>query len=220
MLAITKALSMRLCLGLGLVAGAALAVAPMSVYAAPASQQDAVKNLNQLLSGTTSMTANFSQTTKMGKKTHTYSGSMAVQRQNQLRWQTKSPVEQLVVVNGGTMWVYDKDLQQAIKQSSANQVGDTPALLLSGDPAKIANSFNVAQPDSTKNYFKLTPKSNNAGFGELYISFNGGKPVQMIIVDLAGQQTTVKFSNISLNKKISNAQFSFAPPKGVTVINQ
>lgn len=216
----TKALSMKLCLGLSIATGAAMVAAPMSVYAAPASQQAAIQNLNKLLSGTKSMTANFNQTTKAGKKTTTYSGTMAVQRQNQFRWETKSPAEQLIIANGSTMWVYDKDLSQVIKQSTANQVGDTPALLLSGDPAKIANNFNVSQPNSAKNYFKLTPKSSSAGFNDLYISFNGGKPVLMILKDVAGQETQIRFSNINLNKKIASTQFSFTPPKGVEVINQ
>nr|WP_227503177.1 outer membrane lipoprotein chaperone LolA [Moraxella bovoculi] len=193
---------------------------PTIAQAAPASQQDAVKNLNRLLSNTKSMTANFSQTTKAGKKTNKFSGTMAVQRQNQFRWETKSPAEQLIVANGSTMWVYDKDLSQAIKQSTSNQVGDTPALLLSGDPAKIANNFNVSQPNSAKNYFKLTPKGGNAGFNELYISFNGGKPVLMVLNDTMGQRTDIRFSNISLNKKINASQFSFTPPRGVEVINQ
>ncbi|WP_227503479.1 outer membrane lipoprotein chaperone LolA [Moraxella bovoculi] len=193
---------------------------PTIAQAAPASQQDAVKNLNRLLSNTQSMTANFSQTTKAGKKTNKFSGTMAVQRENQFRWETKSPAEQLIVANGSTMWVYDKDLSQAIKQSTSNQVGDTPALLLSGDPVKIANNFNVSQPNSAKNYFKLTPKGGNAGFNELYISFNGGKPVLMVLNDAMGQRTDIRFSNISLNKKINASQFSFTPPKGVEVINQ
>lgn len=215
-----KALSLKACLGLTIAAGVSTMTLPTIAQAAPASQQDAVKNLNRLLSNTQSMTANFSQTTKAGKKTNKFSGTMAVQRQNQFRWETKSPAEQLIVANGSTMWVYDKDLSQAIKQSTSNQVGDTPALLLSGDPVKIANNFNVSQPNSTKNYFKLTPKGGNAGFNELYISFNGGKPVLMVLNDAMGQRTDIRFSNISLNKKINASQFSFTPPRGVEVINQ
>lgn len=215
-----KAFGLSLCLGTSAALGVGAAMLPSVAIAAPASQQTAIKNLNNLLSATNSMTANFTQTTRAGKKTTNYSGTMAVQRQNQFRWQTKSPAEQLIVANGSTMWVYDPDLNQVIKQSTNNQVGDSPAILLSGDPAKIANSFNVSQPNSAKNYFKLTPKSSNAGFNELYISFNGGKPVQMIVTDVAGQQTTIRFSNISVNKRINASQFNFTAPRGAEVISQ
>lgn len=75
---------------------------------------------------------------------------MGVQRQNQFRWETKSPAEQLIVANGNTMWIYDKDLQQATRQSVGSQIGEVPALLLSGDPGQIDRHFNVSQPDVNK----------------------------------------------------------------------
>lgn len=209
-------LSLKVYLGLTVLAG--IMTTPIA-QATSVSGQDAIKNLNQLLSNTKSMRANFHQTTKSGKKTRTFSGTMAVQRQNQLRWETQSPAEQLIVANEHTMWIYDKDLKQVMKRSVVNQVGDTPALLLSGDVTKIANNFNVSQPNDAKNYFKLTPKSGNADFKELYISFNGGKPVMMVLNDSMGQRTDIRFSNIILNKKIDDNQFSFTPPQGVEVIN-
>ncbi len=191
-----------------------------TAYAAPASQADAVKQLNRLLSNTKSMSADFAQTTVAGKKTTKFSGSMSVQRPNQFRWETKSPAEQLIVANGDTLWVYDKDLQQATKQSVSNQVGETPALLLSGDPSQISRNFNVAQPNAGRNYFVLTPKSANANFKNVSISFNGGRPVMMVLNDAIGQTTSIRFTNISLNKRLSNAQFDFTPPRGVDVISQ
>lgn len=196
----------------------ALVFAPalsMSAFANPAN------NLNNLLKNTQSMTANFVQTTKAGNKTQNFSGSMALERNgSKFRWDTKSPAEQLIVASGGTMWVYDKDLQQALKQSTSNQVGDTPALLLSGDPTQINRHFKVSQPNAGKNYYVLKPISNSANFKDLSISFNGGKPVMMVLNDNLGQTTTIKFTNISINKKIPASQFSFTPPKGVDVISQ
>lgn len=185
-----------------------------------ANVDNATKNFNKLLSNTKSMTANFSQTTKAGGKSTTFNGVMAVQRQNQFRWETKSPAEQLIVANGSTMWIYDKDLKQATKQSVANQFGDTPALLLSGDAEQIAKNFSITQPNTAKNYYVLKPKGGNANFSDLSISFNGGKPVMMVLNDNLGQTTSIKFSNISMNKKIPASQFSFTPPQGTDVIDQ
>ncbi|WP_323842310.1 MULTISPECIES: outer membrane lipoprotein chaperone LolA [unclassified Moraxella] len=215
---ITKALGLKQFLSTSLVLVTTLLALPATAQSD--SQQMAVKNLNSLLSATNSMTANFTQTTKAGKKTTNFSGVMAVQRYDQFRWETKSPANQLIIANNAVMWVYDPDLGQAIKQPIANQIGDTPAILLSGNPDKIADSFHITQPNSAKNYFKLMPKSANAGFSELYISFYDDKPVQIIVLDLSGQQTTVKFSNISINKKINASQFDFSVPKGTQVISQ
>ncbi|MGP4952251.1 outer membrane lipoprotein chaperone LolA [Psychrobacter sp. DM8] len=187
--------------------------------AAPADNLTAAKRLNKLLTNTKSMSANFTQTTK-GASSGTFKGSMSVERPNNFRWETKSPSEQLIVANGSSMWIYDKDLEQATKQGVDTQVGNTPALLLSGDPSKIAQNFKVTQPYATKNYYVLYPKSGDASFKSLSMSFSGGKPVMMVLNDTLGQTTSIKFSNIKLNPSINSSQFKFTPPKGVDVINQ
>lgn len=181
---------------------------------------DPAVNLNKLLTNTKSMTANFSQTTKGSARTTTFSGKAALERPNKFRWETTSPAEQLIVANGSSMWVYDKDLAQATRQPTNNQVGDTPALLLSGNPQQIASSFNVSQPNADKNYYVLTPKSKSANFKNLSISFNGGRPVMMVLNDNLGQTTSIHFTNIQLNPKIAASQFTFSPPADVDVIEQ
>ena len=190
-----------------------------TAQAAPATNLVAAQRLNKLLSNTKSMTANFTQTTK-GASNGTFKGSMSVQRPNNFRWETTSPSEQLIVANGSSLWIFDKDLEQATKQSVDNQVGNTPALLLSGDPSKIDKNFKITQPYSTKNYYVLYPKSNSASFKNLSVSFSGGKPVMMVLNDTLGQTTSINFSNIKLNPTINSSLFKFTPPKGVDVINQ
>lgn len=190
-----------------------------SATAAPADNLMAAKRLNKLLANTKSMTANFSQTTK-GANSGTFTGTMSVQRPNNFRWETKSPSQQLIVANGNSMWVYDKDLEQATKQNVDSQVGNTPALLLSGDPSKIDKNFKITQPYDNKNYYVLYPKADSASFKSLSMSFSGGKPVMMVLNDSLGQTTSIKFSNIKLNPSIGSSQFKFTPPKGVDVINQ
>lgn len=198
---------------------APMVVMTQTAQAAPATNLVAAQRLNKLLSNTKSMTANFTQTTK-GASNGTFKGSMSVQRPNNFRWETTSPSEQLIVANGSSLWIFDKDLEQATKQSVDNQVGNTPALLLSGDPSKIDKNFKVTQPYSTKNYYVLYPKSNSASFKSLSVSFSGGKPVMMVLNDTLGQTTSIKFNNIKLNPTINSSLFKFTPPKGVDIINQ
>ncbi len=221
-------LSLRQKLMSGALAGVLLTslgvAAPMmaltqTANAAAADNLTAAKRLNTLLSNTKSMTASFTQTTK-GASSGSFKGSMSVQRPNNFRWETKSPSEQLIIANGSSMWVYDKDLEQATKQGVDSQVGNTPALLLSGDPSKIDKSFKVTQPYNNKNYYVLYPKDSDASFKNLAISFSGGKPVMMVLNDTLGQTTSIKFSSVKLNPSINSSQFKFTPPAGVDVINQ
>lgn len=214
---ITSALTGVLMTTLGV--AAPMVAMTQTAQAAPATNLVAAQRLNKLLSNTKSMTASFTQTTK-GASNGTFKGKMSVQRPNNFRWETTSPSEQLIVANGSSLWIFDKDLEQATKQSVDNQVGNTPALLLSGDPSKIDKNFKVTQPYSTKNYYVLYPKSTDASFKSLSMSFSGGKPVMMVLNDTLGQTTSIKFSNIKLNPTINSSQFKFTPPKGVDIINQ
>lgn len=188
-------------------------------------QATATQNLNKLLGSMKSMSANFSQTTtganagKGVKGAKTSSGTMSVQRPNNFRWHTTGANEQLIVANGSTLWVYDKAISQAIRQNASQKIGDTPALLLSGDPSKISAHFKVTQPNASKQEFVLYPVGNNNSFKSLTLAFQSGNPSMMILNNELGQ-TTIKFSNVKRNISISNSQFNFTPPKGVDVIDQ
>lgn len=205
-----------------------MAVSQAAQAATAADNLTAAKRLNKLLSNTKSMTANFTQTTKgsnggrssLSAKNGTFSGKVSLQRPNNFRWNITSPFEQLIVTDGSALWVYDKDLEQVTRQNTDQQLGNTPALLLSGDPNKIADNFKITQPNAKKNYYVLYPKSSGGNFKSLAVSFNGGKPIMMVLNDSLGQVTSIKFNNVKLNTSIASSQFKFTPPAGVDVINQ
>ncbi len=218
---------------------------PMVAYAAPAGQMttqvaateaQATATLNGLLNKLGSLQVNFSQTTKASgparqvtaqkaglKSTHlgqTFSGVMQVKRQGLFRWETTSPMKQLIVTSGKTVWIYDPDLQQATRQTLDEQMSNTPALLLSGNAAQMMKSYKVTQPNSAIPNFVLYPRAKDGVFESLAIRFDGNIPTQMVLADSLGQQTTVEFKDAKLNPVIANSQFQFVPPKGVDVIDQ
>ena len=214
-------------------------LAPMmstTVFAATvaASQQQATSSLVKQLSGVKSFTANFEQTTKVsGGKTvqkkglsaqhmnQTFKGVMKVERPGKFFWETHSPSKQTIVTSGKTVWIYDPDLQQAVRQSLDDQVANTPALLLSGNADQIMQSYRVTQPDKTKTYYTLYPKHEDGAFQSLTISFGANKaPTLMILADSLGQTTYVRFNNVKVNESISASTFNFTPPKGTDIIDQ
>lgn len=210
------------------------------VHAAPTSSAEtaATNNLNQYLSRISSLQASFSQTTQVAapkggkapglanqglRNSHlnqTFSGVMQVKRPGLFRWETTSPSKQLIVTSGKTVWIYDPDLEQAVRQNLDDQVGNTPALLLSGQSATIMKSFRVTQPNAKEAYFVLYPKQEDGAFESLGIRFSNNSPSQMILKDSLGQQTTINFSNVQSNPNLSTEAFNFVPPKGVDVIDQ
>lgn len=213
----------------------ATTLAPAMVLAAPASQQEATQNLVKQLSDLKSLTADFEQTTKVNSNktapqkkglttqhlNQTFKGVMKVERPGKFFWETSSPSKQTIVTTGKTVWIYDPDLQQAVRQSMSDQVANTPALLLSGNTSQIMQSYKVTQPDRTKTYYTLTPKSNDSAFQNLTLSFGANStPTLMILNDSLGQTTTVRFSNAIKNASIPASTFNFTPPKGTDIVDQ
>ena len=206
------------------------------VFAAPvaASAQQATSSLVKQLAGLQRLTADFEQSTKTtNNKTvqkkgltaqhmnQTFKGVMKVERPGKFYWETTSPAKQTIVTTGKVVWIYDPDLQQAVRQSLDDQVANTPAQLLSGNTNQIMDAYRVTQPDRTKLYYTLYPKQDDGAFQSLTISFGANKaPTLMILQDSLGQTTYVRFSNIKVNPAIPASVFNFEPPKGTDIIDQ
>jgi outer membrane lipoprotein carrier protein len=125
------------------------------------------------------------------------------------------------MTSGKVLWIYDPDLLQATKQKLDDQVGNTPALLLSGDPRKLAEAFDIAEEQGgADKVFVLKPRGKDALFESLRVRFQGGRLVEMQLADTMSQRTAIRFSEIRVNPALGNQHFEFVPPKGVDVIDQ
>jgi|SRR5699024_3238971 len=185
-------------------------------------QADDTTELVTLLEGVKTLDTEFEQVMLDRDETRmqTSSGHMWVERPRQFRWHATEPFEQLVVSDGNKVWVHDIDLEQVIERPLGNEIGETPALLLSGDSALIANEFNVAKVSEHGDNvtFQLTPKNDELMFEMLEMSFVGNTPVGMRLEDSLGQKTSFNFVQPKMNVRISAKQFKFVMPKGVDVI--
>jgi len=186
--------------------------------------EDAALRLNKVLLSLSSMQADFVQQTTDGKgrTLQSQSGKMSVKRPGLFRWETLKPSNQLVTTNGNVLWIYDPELLQATKQQLDTQVGNTPALLLSGDPRKLNESFLISEEQGAKGeqVFLLKPRSKDALFEQLKVRFKGAQLLQMSLADSLGQQTDIRFLNIKVNPSLNAKQFEFTPPKGVDIIDE
>lgn len=185
---------------------------------------DAAARLNKVLLGLSSMQADFVQQTTDGKgrTLQAQSGKMSVKRPGLFRWETLKPSTQLVTTNGKVLWIYDPELLQATKQKLDDQVGNTPALLLSGDPRKLNESFVISeeQADKGEQVFLLKPRAKDALFDHLRVRFKGKQLQQMVLADSLGQNTDIRFLNVKVNPSLPGSLFQFTPPKGVDVIDE
>jgi len=184
--------------------------------------ETAAELLQNKLNAMHSMTAQFSQVVKAKKhQVSSSSGTMALERPGRFRWQTREPMEQLVVADGQKMWVYDVDLEQVTVKKQDKGLGGTAALFLSGYDDSVTKDFNVSQSKSGGTLtFDLKSKSSKDSFQQMKLVFTLDKLTALELHDQLGQVTYVKLTNIKSNPQLPAKLFQFKPPKGVDVVKQ
>lgn len=198
----------------------------LALLLSPLAQADATAaaSLVKVLSGISGMQAAFSQQTIDGKgrPQATQSGKMGVKRPGLFRWEVLKPSPQLVLTAGKTLWIHDPELMQATRQKLDSQVGNTPALLLSGDPRQLAASFDINEVPGQggDQSFVLKPRGKDALFESMRVFFKAGQLVEMDLTDTLGQRTVIRFADIRMNPAFPAGYFEFVPPKGTDVIDQ
>ena len=193
-----------------------------SALAQADNSQSASAALQTKLNSLHTMIANFSQVVKTKRREISRSsGTMALERPGRFRWQTKEPMEQVVVADGKKVWIYDVDLDQVSVKKQEKSVGGTAALFLSGYDDTVARDFNVTMgTKGDEAAFDLTSKSANANFQRVQLVFNGPALTGIVMFDQLGQVTDVKLQNAKLNQKLAASLFQFKTPKGVDVVEQ
>jgi len=148
------------------------------------------------------------------------SGSMVVAAPGRIRWLVESPMQQWVISDGLTLWLYDPDLEQVIIKPFDQNLGEAPALLLTGNTDQLGSVYvvNFEGPDSSQCHFRLIPRDEQSLYRELTLLLRGGLPESITIIDTLDQRTRIGFANVVLNQTVEAGLFRFDPPPGVDVI--
>lgn len=201
-----------------------LVVVFLALAAAGAQAQDAaVQRLTELLGRAQTLSGRFSQLSldASGTQLQESMGELSLQRPGKFRWHTDAPMEQLLVSDGTTVWLYDPDLEQVTIQKLDQRLTHTPALLLSGNVSTIRENFDVSYTQSGEVVdFQLKPKSPDTLFDTLRLSFRSGVINDMQLIDSVGQRTNILFSGIEMNRPLDAGLFRFEVPQGVDVISE
>ena len=94
-----------------------LLAATLPVHAA------ALPQFKAFIAGTKTLAADFTQTVSSKQRQETAHGTMQIQRPGKLRWTYAQPFEQLIVGDGKTLWLYDKELAQVTRRDQAGALG-------------------------------------------------------------------------------------------------
>lgn len=169
-----------------------------------------------------SMTASFEQKTYAKKRAIAQSsGDMAFVRPRQFRWQTKEPMEQLLIADGQKIWMYDVELEQVTVKPQTELMGAVAGLFLSEDKSHLVSDFDVeSKRDGKLELFKLKARGKHVNIQRFILRFKDDYLESMDLYDQLGQRTAIRFSQAKTNVNLPENLFQFTPPEGVDVVEQ
>ncbi len=187
-----------------------------------AENSNAAQELQEAIAGLNTYQARFHQTVRdeTDQILHESTGFVQLQRPEKMYWRSEQPFQSVTVSSDQVLWHYDIDLEQVSRSKLTEDVSETPALILSGDPETLKQHFTVSKQAPGKNSFHLLPLSASSVFTSLRFSFDPeGQLHSMEIVDSLGQTTSINFTDILLNKPLDESLFIFQVPDGVDLID-
>ena len=203
--------------------GAAVLLAAFLLAAATAASATGLEQLHAFVGGARTGKAGFTQRVvgKGQSAVKESSGTFTFQRPGRFRWAYEKPYEQLIVGDGGKLWIYDRDLNQVIVRKLDLALGSSPAALLAGDNA-LEGNFDVSDGGRSDGLelIEAKPRAAESGFQRVRIGFKDNLPRVMELTDTFGNVTTLVFAGFERNPVLDAAQFRFVPPPGADVVGE
>lgn len=183
----------------------------------------AIEQLQGFIKNTRSARASFSQSVVDidGEKLQDSRGVVEFFRPGKFRWHYKEPFEQLVVGDGTTLWVYDKDLSQVTTRQLGQALGSSPAALLAGsDDVEQFFSLEAIGRKGDYEWLEAKPNDKDSLFDRVRMGFDANTLYVMELYDHFGQKTVIRFSAFKRDPVFAAGTFQFTPPPGVDVVSE
>ena len=182
-----------------------------------------IEKFRTFIEQTRSARASFSQTVadSGGQTTQKASGSVQFERPGKFRWTYDKPYEQVIVGDGQTLWIYDKDLNQVTRRKLDKALGSSPAALLAGsDDIDRYFSLNSLGVKKQLDWLEVRPLDEESLFDKVHMGFRGNVLEVMELYDHFGQKTTIRLANLQRNPKSPPDLYKFAVPEGADVVTE
>lgn len=198
---------------------------PTPEAAAPETVDQLVERVEATYKDVQSLQASFEQVTvsPVGGDPITQAGTVSLKRPRMMRWDsTTSTAGSLFVTDGTKMWLYTPEFKQVLVYQDLSAAGGMGQLDLLSSLDSLDETFTIqadlaAEGDSIP--VVLTPKVESQYKTivlEVAKSDYGLK--SLVMTDVLGVETTMRFSGVELNAELPDDRFSFTAPEGVDVI--
>ncbi|BBB26284.1 outer membrane lipoprotein chaperone LolA [Amphritea japonica] len=194
----------------------------LSLSAVADIQENAGAQLNSLLAGFESFSADFNQVSgsEDSRRMEESRGTLLLAKPNRFSWTALEPFPQTLVSDGETLWIYDPDLEQATRRQVSGKDTGIPALILNGqiDELQAEYKIRLLQEKDNNQLFELLPIDEASVFTRIRLLFTDGLIKELQMGDSLGQRTSILFENQIINPVFSDDAFNFEPPEGTDVI--
>lgn len=197
--------------------------AAMPIAQAKRSPDALAKELQARYQSVRDFTADFVQSYRAGVlKTQTrQSGTVAVKKPGKMRWTYAKPDRTELVSDGRQLYWYVPEDKQVIVKDASEQA-NTPDLFLSGrgDIARDFTPTYVDSPISGAVALKLVPRRSEPEYEYLILALDPAKlQIRGLTTrDHQGGESAFTFTNMKENRGLSDKDFVFKIPGGVTVV--
>lgn len=154
------------------------------------------------------------------------SGKVYIKYPGKMRWEYEKPDRQIFITDGEKLWVYRPGDNQV-------QVGKAPSFFKSGKGASFLSDISLVRQkfdislkkgkqdeDDPFYYLKLVPREKTLDITEilLMVSKQTFNVVQIISIDLYGDENRIDLLNFAFGVNLDDSLFSFSIPEGADVL--
>ena len=195
-------------ISLCLLAGSALAATPEASLSARLASLDSIQ-------------ATFEQriSNAQGFLVEASSGRLHLLKPN-FRWDVDEPFPQTILARGEAVEIYDPDLEQVTERRIGDALDRTPLALLTSESLELGEHFRVEDAPSADamERYVLYPVADDALFERIELVFDEARLAALVIIDHAGQQTLIRFSEYPSQQVIQSDVFELEYPPGTDFV--
>ncbi len=149
-------------------------------------------------------------------------GELLFQKPFLVRWETKDPHPELLLITDKIVWNYLPEEEVAYKYTPDIVESSRPLVQVITGQAQLSRDFDVNIVGKESGYTKmhLFPHEPTAQMVEAFIWIDKNQIIRKAsIIDFYGNSNTLHFTKVQTNVSLPKKTFSFTPPKGIDVEN-
>jgi outer membrane lipoprotein carrier protein len=154
-------------------------------------------------------------------------GTFYFKKPRNMSWDYVKPKAKRIVLNREKGYLYIPADHTVYIQEVESIFKSSPTIKFFSGIGKFQDDFqiNFSQPDPTDrdgNYLlTLVPRNSAYGIQKLFLTIDRDsfRIIRCSFKDIYGNATSIRFTNIKVNNKLSDKLFNFVPPPGVEVVN-